>query len=107
MAALYVLIAEADPAGAENVRAQRTDRSSTERSSRTTGANGQQTGTTGTRRQQQQPPPPAPPLPPDNDRSTAPTLHIDVNVHIASDATPEQIDAIFASMSKHLYQQKS
>jgi hypothetical protein len=32
-----------------------------------------------------------------------PTIHIDVQVHIPSDANPEQIDAIFASMAKHLY----
>jgi len=32
-----------------------------------------------------------------------PTIHIDVQVHIPSDANPDQIDAIFASMAKHLY----
>lgn len=32
-----------------------------------------------------------------------PPLHIDVQIHIASDATIEQIDQIFASMAKHLY----
>jgi hypothetical protein len=32
-----------------------------------------------------------------------PTIHIDVQVHLPSDANPEQIDAIFASMAKHLY----
>ena len=32
-----------------------------------------------------------------------PSLHIDVQVHIPSTATPEQIDAIFASMARHLY----
>lgn len=32
-----------------------------------------------------------------------PSLHIDVQVHISPEASPEQIDAIFASMSKHLY----
>jgi hypothetical protein len=34
-----------------------------------------------------------------------PTLHIDVQVHISPDSTPEQIDVIFASMAKHLYGQ--
>jgi hypothetical protein len=33
----------------------------------------------------------------------APTLHIDVQVHISPDSSPEQIDTIFASMAKHLY----
>lgn len=32
-----------------------------------------------------------------------PSLHIDLQIHIAPDASPEQIDAIFASMAKHLY----
>lgn len=35
--------------------------------------------------------------------SGAPSLHIDVQVHISSDASAEQIDQIFASMAKHLY----
>ncbi len=32
-----------------------------------------------------------------------PSLHIDLQVHISADAGPEQIDAVFASMAKHLY----
>lgn len=41
----------------------------------------------------------------DAGRSTpdAPDLRIAVQVHIPSDATAEQIDAIFASMAKHIY----
>lgn len=35
--------------------------------------------------------------------SVQPSLHIDVQVHISSDASAEQIDQIFASMAKHLY----
>lgn len=35
--------------------------------------------------------------------SVGPTIHIDVQVHIPSSANPDQIDAIFASMAKHLY----
>lgn len=37
------------------------------------------------------------------DRSSAPSLHIDVQVHVSSEASAEQIDQIFASMAKHLY----
>ena len=36
-----------------------------------------------------------------------PSLHIDVQVHISPDATPEQIEQIFSSMAKHLYKGKS
>lgn len=44
------------------------------------------------------------PLPPQAaNQSTAPSLHIDIQIHIPSDASPEQLDKIFASMAKHLY----
>lgn len=32
-----------------------------------------------------------------------PSVHIDIQIHISSDAKPDQIDQIFASMAKHLY----
>lgn len=35
--------------------------------------------------------------------SNRPNLHIDLQIHISPDSTPEQIEAIFASMEKHLY----
>lgn len=35
--------------------------------------------------------------------SFSPKVHIDVQIHISPDTTPEQIDQIFASMAKHLY----
>ena len=37
---------------------------------------------------------------------TTPALHIDIQVHIAPDASAEQIDKIFESMAKHLYGRK-
>lgn len=42
-------------------------------------------------------PPPAPPA-----ERSGPSLHINVQVHIAADANADQIDAIFASMAKYL-----
>jgi hypothetical protein len=36
----------------------------------------------------------------------SPNLHIDVQVHISPESSPEQIDQIFASMAKHLYGEK-
>ena len=36
----------------------------------------------------------------------SPTMHIDVQIHISPDASPEQIDKIFESMAKHLYGRK-
>lgn len=35
--------------------------------------------------------------------SNHPNLHIDLQIHISPDSTPEQIETIFASMSRHLY----
>ena len=32
-----------------------------------------------------------------------PALHIDIQIHIDSSASPEQIDRVFASMARHLY----
>lgn len=32
-----------------------------------------------------------------------PNLHIDLQIHISPESSPEQIEAIFASMAKHLY----
>lgn len=31
-----------------------------------------------------------------------PTIHVDLQIHISPEATPEQVDAIFASMAKHM-----
>jgi hypothetical protein len=39
---------------------------------------------------------------PQQEKKRLPSIHIDVQVHISPDTTPEQIDRIFASMSKHL-----
>ncbi|MGJ5195721.1 DUF5343 domain-containing protein [Bradyrhizobium sp. HKCCYLRH1030] len=34
---------------------------------------------------------------------TGPGLHIDIQIHISPESTPDQIDKIFESMAKHLY----
>lgn len=34
----------------------------------------------------------------------SPSLHIDLQVHISSEASVQQVDAIFASIAKHLYE---
>ena len=36
-----------------------------------------------------------------------PSIHIDFQIHISPETTPEQIDQIFASMRRHLYRSKS
>ncbi|MCU1432410.1 MAG: hypothetical protein JWP95_1515 [Actinotalea sp.] len=60
-----------------------------------------------TERAEEVPPPPKDdddPPPPSSPRfQQGPALHIDLQIHIAADADPDQIEAIFASMAKHLY----
>ena len=36
-------------------------------------------------------------------RAQVPSVHIDIQIHIAADAQPDQIEQVFASMAKHLY----
>jgi hypothetical protein len=36
--------------------------------------------------------------------SQPPGININLEIHISADSTPDQIDAIFASMAKHIYQ---
>lgn len=36
----------------------------------------------------------------------SPSIHIDLQIHISPDASAEQIDKIFASMSKHIFKRK-
>ena len=45
-------------------------------------------------------------IPPPPADSGSPSLHIDIQVHISPDSSPDQIDKIFESMAKHLYKQK-
>ena len=35
-----------------------------------------------------------------------PAININLQIHISSDASPEQIDKIFESMSKHIYKDR-
>jgi len=36
-----------------------------------------------------------------------PDLRINLQIHISADASPDQIDQIFASMAKHIYNRKT
>ena len=43
------------------------------------------------------------PTPPPVKADGGPTVHLDIQIHIPADATPEKIDQIFSSMARHLY----
>jgi hypothetical protein len=105
MAALYSLLAAGDPSGQD----PSTLKSAPKNSARRVVAGVARPGQNG---RQVKPPPE---VTSDNGRNRAPdegmrmvgpSLHIDVQVHISPDATADQIDAIFASMSKHLYESR-
>lgn len=49
---------------------------------------------------------PAKPKNPSGFSNSSPSLNINVQIHISSDATPDQIEKIFESMSKHIYKNK-
>lgn len=42
----------------------------------------------------------------ENGNDFNPTIHIDIQIHISPEATAEQIDKIFLSMSKHIFKKK-
>jgi hypothetical protein len=48
-------------------------------------------------------PAPDPTPTPRREGDNYPEININLQVHISSDATPDQIDKIFESMAKHLY----
>lgn len=48
-------------------------------------------------------PPPAQPSTPNTSPQIPPGININLEIHISSDATPDQIDRIFESMAKHIY----
>lgn len=45
----------------------------------------------------------SPPVPSSVQTPGVPGLNINLEIHISSDATPDQIDKIFESMAKHIY----
>ncbi len=101
MAALYLLLCEADlsKATAANTNAEKTPR---RRAASDPVAATKRVASTVAPKVARAPE--APPQQPQPQSHEGPTLHVDVNVHIASDASAEQIDQVFASMAKHFYQ---
>jgi len=50
---------------------------------------------------------PASPTPTVMGSAPTPSVHIDIQIHISPEASPDQIDQIFKSMAKHLYGAKN
>lgn len=91
MAAFYVLLSEADPSKEPEER-KRAKAESKKKTKKTAPAATVSTKT--------------PPLPkPEQNTSlpASPGIYINLQVHVSSDATPDQIDKMFESMAKHIY----
>ncbi len=106
MARFYLLLAAGDPAGADQPPAERLVRQG-QPATQTRPRTGRSTGRAATPArgaavpapQEQQTPTPAPA----HRQAQQPSVHIDIQVHIDPASTAEQIDQIFASMARHLY----
>jgi hypothetical protein len=103
MTSVYVTLLEADASKQPDSKAERTPKTNRANpKSPTKGKNGQPV-----------PPPPAPlitppppPQPPHQNpvlKELLPGININLEIHISADSTPEQIEKIFESMSKHIY----
>jgi hypothetical protein len=96
MAAFYVLLAKADP----NEEAPENGDTGKPKA-RVTPApkNGKRVAREAVPERPREPELPPPP------KHRGPSMHVDMQIHISPQASPEQIEAIFASMAKHLYRE--
>ncbi|HZN15569.1 MAG TPA: hypothetical protein VFB78_14970 [Acidimicrobiales bacterium] len=93
MAATYTLIATKQvPDGAVSDGVKKVAKKATQASARPTRSSSSGAA------EVSKPPPPVDPPPP-----AGPNVHLDIQIHIPADASPEQIEHIFESMAKHLY----
>lgn len=109
MALFYLLLTEANPAKQENTSntAKTSSQASKSNTASTKKAKPDKSSGTAQEPLPQEPIQSSQPQPPQNGNSIMPTLHIDIQIHIPPDASPEQIEHIFASMAKHLYKGNS
>lgn len=89
MTAMYLTLCEADPTKAKQASPSTSAKTKTDKPAAATKKQSKAAA--------------SPPVGKGESAGSSPALHINVQVHISSDATPEQIDQIFASMAKHLY----
>ncbi len=103
MAGLYAVLADADASKQPDEKREAKERPPKERPPKERAAASAPVGSTPTKA----PHPSADPR--EHERQereqnrSAPGININLQVHISADATPDQIDQIFASMAKHIY----
>jgi hypothetical protein len=96
MAATYAMIAEKKLPGAAQTDSTARRPTPTKQASRKAGKQNPNESTVAERTE--------PPQPPANLPAPGASIHLDIQIHIPADASADQIDRIFASMAKHLYQ---
>lgn len=101
MAAFYLLLCEADPA-AEDQKAEAKKNTAAPKP-KTPRPKAMRTSETAERHPVSVHPPVQPAATGGTNGAPIPSVHIDIQVHIAADASTAQIDQVFASMAKHLY----
>jgi hypothetical protein len=92
MAAFYSLVSKGDPAESEQSENGEASKAKPKAVSKSPKKNGERANE----------PQRSPLIDPPSLKRT-PSMHIDIQIHIAPQASPEQIDAIFSSMARHLY----
>lgn len=106
MARLYLLLAAGDPAGATQAAAEPRQARQTAAGARAPRQRATGRSVAGGRPSSAPAAAPAATAPapaPAARQASQPSVHIDIQVHIDPAATAEQIDQIFASMARHLY----
>ena len=98
MASLYTVLVEADPASAPEPKAsppkpakktpKKTSLEQKQKADRSSGS------------------PAETPVAKNTASATGPEININLQIHISADASPDQIEQIFAAMAKHIYQKK-
>jgi hypothetical protein len=101
MAALYSLLAQGDEKAQDTAIPAQKVPGATPKKQAKQGSKKQGVASRGVDREEPQALRPA--EPPASGQASIPGLHIDIQVHIAADASSAQIDQVFASMARHLY----
>lgn len=99
MAALYTVLIEADPAAQPDGKSARPKERSPKKSPTKVSAPAKAVQSAPS----VVPPSAASSTHPPTSRNDGPELSINLQIHISADASPDQIDQIFAAMAKHIY----
>lgn len=101
MAVVYEFLSEADPSKAQEISAKTTKRTTKAGSSKKV-TKAIEVTTSAIKNDSKTPEVQTPVV---TSANFTPSIHIDIQIHISPESSPDQIDHIFASMAKHFYKQ--